>query len=87
MAKWGMDVEDVKSFAKLAKTKSDELETIATRLKGKLDGVDWTGPDAEKFRSEWDSNHAKNLKAISDALEQISKIAAKNALQQEQVSK
>ena len=44
------------------------------------------GPDADKFRSEWDSQHASNLKKVADALREAGDRAQKNAEQQQQAS-
>lgn len=87
MAAIGMDVEEVKAFAKLATAKARELELISTRLKGLLAGVDWTGPDATKFKEEWNTTHTKNLKEIADGLEKVAKSATANANQQQATSR
>ena len=87
MAMSGMDVGEVKKFATLAKQKATELDEISARLKTKLAAVDWTGPDATRFKDEWTKTHAKNLKAIADGLEQVAKSATANANQQENASK
>lgn len=87
MAKWGMDVENVREFGKLAEKKAQELEDVATKLKGLLSGVNWTGPDADKFRQAWTGTHEKNLKQIAEGLRKVSKSAIANANQQETVSR
>lgn len=87
MAMMGMDVEAVKAFAKVAAAKADELEGISSRLKGLLASVDWTGPDADKFKQEWNTTHTKNLKAIAEGLDKVAKSATANADQQSAASR
>ncbi|MFB2598752.1 hypothetical protein ACEXQE_13240 [Herbiconiux sp. P17] len=86
MAVWGLDVEQVQQLSKQLNTQSQQVQQILTTLTSALQSVQWTGPDAEGFRSEWNSTHTAALKQVIAALEDASQKAAKNASDQEATS-
>jgi len=86
MAVWGLDVEQVRSLSKQLNTQSQQVQQILTTLTTALQSVQWTGPDAENFRSEWSGQHTAALKAVIAALEDASQKASKNASDQESTS-
>ncbi|QJU55575.1 WXG100 family type VII secretion target [Herbiconiux sp. KACC 21604] len=86
MAVWGLDVEQVRSLSKQLNTQSQQVQQILTTLTSALQSVQWTGPDAENFRNEWNSTHTAALKQVITALEDASNKAAKNASDQEATS-
>ncbi|TAJ48220.1 MAG: hypothetical protein EPO52_08670 [Herbiconiux sp.] len=82
MAVWGLDVEQVQQLSKQLNSQSQQVQTILTTLTSALQSVQWTGPDAENFRSEWNTTHTAALKQVITALEDASQKAAKNASDQ-----
>ena len=86
VAIWGADVDQLRQLGNKLKAGAENIEQQRSQLKGALDGTDWKGPDADKFRSEWDSQHASNLKKVADALREAGDRAQKNAEQQQQAS-
>ncbi|CAD6011403.1 WXG100 family type VII secretion target [Agreia sp. COWG] len=86
MAVWGLDVDQVRSLGKQLNQQSQQVQTILTSLTAALQSVQWTGPDAENFRSEWSGTHTAALKQVIAALEDASQKAAKNAADQESTS-
>jgi uncharacterized protein YukE len=86
MAVWGLDVEQVRGLSKQLTTQSQQVQTILTTLTSALQNVQWTGPDAEGFRNEWNTTHTAALKQVITALEDASQKAAKNAADQEATS-
>jgi uncharacterized protein YukE len=86
MAVWGLDVEQVQGLSKQLNQQSQQVQTILTTLTSALQSVQWTGPDAENFRSEWSGTHTAALKQVIAALEDASQKAAKNAADQESTS-
>ena len=44
------------------------------------------GPDADKFRNEWNGEHMAALTRVSQALQQASQQATRNAADQESAS-
>jgi WXG100 family type VII secretion target len=86
MAMWGLDVEQVRQLSKKLHNKSEQVQEILTTLTSALESVDWKGPDAEKFRSEWKGTHTAALKNVINALNDASQKATQNANAQEQTS-
>ena len=68
MAIWGADVDQLRQLGNKLKAGAETIEQQRSQMKGALDGTDWKGPDADKFRGEWDSQHASSLKKVADAL-------------------
>ena len=52
-----------------------------------LEGTDWKGPDADKFRSEWNGQHVAMLAKVSQALQEAGEQASRNATEQESASR
>ena len=46
----------------------------------------WTGPDADKFKSDWNGQHVSQLKTVVSALRDAGQRAQRNASEQEQTS-
>jgi uncharacterized protein YukE len=86
MAVWGLDVEQVRSLSKQLNTQSQQVQQILTTLTSALQSVQWTGPDADGFRNDWNGQHTASLKQVIAALEDASQKAAKNASDQEATS-
>ncbi|WP_072804067.1 WXG100 family type VII secretion target [Rhodococcoides yunnanense] len=86
MAFWGQDIEQVQQLSRELNNKANEIQGVLTRLTSQLNGVQWKGPDADRFRSEWQGTHTAQLKAVVNALQQASQTASRNAQQQQQTS-
>ena len=86
MAIWGADVQQLKDLGSKLQAGASEIETQKSNLNKALHGTDWKGPDAERFRSEWDSNHMTQLSKVADALKEAGQKAKQNADQQDQAS-
>lgn len=86
MAMTGMDVAQVRALAKQMNSASQEVTQLAQRLTSALQSTTWVGNDKNRFESEWNGQHLKNLTAVSDALKTASQLATQNASEQEQAS-
>ena len=82
----GMDTVQVRSLATDMDTTAETLRTALGRLSGKLGQNIWHGPDASKFRSEWDGVHVKHLNTLILELKGAAELARKNATQQDTAS-
>ncbi|MGO4122346.1 hypothetical protein, partial [Arthrobacter sp. YAF16] len=65
---------------------SQEIDNQRSMLTKVLAGTQWLGPDAEKFRNEWNGEHVAALTRVSQALQQASQQANRNATEQESAS-
>lgn len=86
MAVWGQDVTQVRALAKQLSAKATEIQNIMQQLTSQLQNVQWSGPDAEKFRGDWQGQHMAQLKQVVNALNEASQRANRNAQQQETTS-
>ncbi|QCP00435.1 hypothetical protein FCN77_25415 [Arthrobacter sp. 24S4-2] len=87
MAIWGADIAQLKALGTKLQAGSSEIEKQKSQLTKALDGTDWKGPDADKFRSEWSGSHVTALAKVAQALQEAGKQATKNASQQEEASR
>jgi hypothetical protein len=87
MAFLGANTEQLRNLGTKLQAGSSEIEKQSNVLTKMLEGTDWKGPDADKFRSDWRSNHATALAKVAQALEEAGKQASRNAQQQEDASR
>ena len=86
MAIWGADIAQLKNLGPSCRLvrRNREAEVPADKV---LEGTDWKGPDAEKFRSEWDGQHVAALAKVAEALHEAGKQASRNATEQQSASR
>ena len=87
MAMWGADIAQLKDLGTKLQAGSAEIEKQKNMLARALQSTDWKGPDADKFRSEWEGQHANALAKVAQALEEAGKQASRNATPQEEASR
>lgn len=83
---WGADVQALRKLGTELKNKAGEVQTIQSQLTSLVSSTDWKGPDADKFRNEWNSTHVPNLKRLNSDLQQAGTRATANAQAQETTS-
>lgn len=84
---FGMEIEAVQRLAQNLQRASDEIEGIMNRLTPEVTNESiWRGPDATRFRSDWQSSHVPELRRVIEALRQASQAATTNAEQQRTTS-
>ena len=82
----GMDIEAGRQSATQIQQGSSELEQLTNTLTQSLEGFQWIGPDADRTRQTWQSEHRTALTKISQALQEFSTLINNQAQEQEQVS-
>ena len=82
----GMDIEAGRQSATQIQQGSSELEQLTNTLTQSLEGFQWIGPDADRTRQTWQSEHRTALTNISQALQEFSTLINNQAQEQEQVS-
>lgn len=82
MAVWGLDVQQVQQLSVQLNQKAQEIESILQSLTAALNGTQWVGPDATRFRNDWSGAHTSALKQVANALTDASNRAKQNAQQQ-----
>lgn len=86
MALEGADVEALRNVGQSMTSKADEIKQTLQNLDGQLKAVQWLGPDADKFRGDWQSNVMSRLMAVADALGEAGRNAVTQAQQQSDTS-
>ncbi|UVJ39540.1 WXG100 family type VII secretion target [Arthrobacter sp. CJ23] len=86
MAIWGADVEQLRGLGGKLQAGAEVILEQRSQLNAALNATDWKGPDSDKFRDEWTSQHAGNLQKVADALREASNNVKRNAEQQTQAS-
>jgi len=86
MAMWGLNVEQVKAFGNQLEQKAGDIENILTTLTSALEGTEWTGPDSERFRSDWSGQYSNALRQVAQGLKDTAQRARQNAQEQETAS-
>ncbi|WP_323809221.1 hypothetical protein [Arthrobacter sp. CDRTa11] len=82
MAIWGADVEGLRTLSTKLNGGAEAIEAQKNELNSRLEGTQWMGPDADKFRSEWSGTHMTSLSRVVDALREAGTRAGKNADEQ-----
>ena len=86
MAMKGMDVDAVKLLGDQMKRKGGDIETIIRDINSLVGQAQWEGPDAQRFRSDWQGTLQGQLKTVATALQGAGQSAMNNATEQEGVS-
>ncbi|OBF29131.1 WXG100 family type VII secretion target [Mycobacterium sp. ACS4331] len=86
MAFIGQDVEQVQRLATQLNSKAGDIENVISQLSSAVNSVEWKGQDAERFKSDWQSQHLPQLKKVVEALKNASQTAKRNAAEQQQTS-
>jgi len=84
---WGADVDQLRTLAQQFSKTADLLQQQSTQLSSQINNNPaWKGADAQRFRSDWNSNHRTLLQQTVARLQQESKVLLKNADEQEKAS-
>lgn len=87
MALYGADVESLRQLAQTFNNKSQVLDNdVNLALKALVSATDWQGSDGDKFKDDWDSVLAPQLRNAAQALAQAGWDLSRNADEQEQAS-
>lgn len=87
MALYGADVESLRQLAQTFNNKSQVLDNdVNLALKALVSATDWQGIDGDKFKDDWDSVLAPQLRNAAQALAQAGWDLNRNADEQEQAS-
>ena len=82
----GMNVDEVKRMSGQLSDAAEEITRIEQELTRGLEDVDWTGPDADRFRGQWSGEMVPALQQIMNAVNELGDTADRNAAEQEATS-
>lgn len=86
MAMFGMDIAQVRSLAQLLGQKASDIESLRSQVTSKLNSTEWKGPDADRFRNDWNGTLSSQLQNVVQQLREAQKRATQNAAEQESTS-
>ncbi|AEF36820.1 MULTISPECIES: WXG100 family type VII secretion target [Mycolicibacter] len=86
MAFKGADTEQLRGLASKLNSESSTIKGIVSQLTSAVSSVNWQGPDATRFKEDWNSNHVKALNTVAEALSAAATAANKNASEQDSAS-
>lgn len=82
----GMNVEEVRRMSGQLREAAEEITRIEQELTRGLEGVDWTGPDADRFRGQWSGEMIPALQQIMNSVNELGDSAERNAAEQDTAS-
>jgi uncharacterized protein YukE len=82
----GMDIDGVRNLAGQMDNTAAQIEQLMGALNGALDGIEWIGPDRERFVSDWHGTFVPQLTTVANSLRDTANAARINADEQEQAS-
>jgi hypothetical protein len=84
---YGADIVQLRALSKQLGASSARLAGAKGSLSGNLRGsTAWKGPDADRFRSDWEGTHSALLAKVIEALAAAGKAVAAHAEEQEKAS-
>ncbi len=83
---YGADVAQLRQLAKNLANGANQLDQLGQQLGSSIASSPWKGHDGDRFRSDWNSSHAKVLRAAAAGIQQASKALLQNADQQDRAS-
>ena len=86
MAQMGADPEQLDQLKAKFVSEAGKLDDVIRTIGSKVQEVWWKGPDADRFRGQWDSNYARQLRQIASDLKDAGQKVGRQATQQRQAS-
>ena len=86
MAQLGADVEQLEMLGRKFEEEAQKIETTVSTIASQVTAIWWHGPDADRFRNEWQTTYTSNLRQVIQHLQQAGSNCRTQATQQRQVS-
>lgn len=83
---YGADIEQMRQLESTLNQQAETIQTVITTIRTRLESTQWQGPDADRFRGEWNGTYTQNLNRVVQELRNTSGIVMRNRVQQEQTS-
>ncbi|WP_102144543.1 WXG100 family type VII secretion target [Mycobacterium hubeiense] len=82
----GADLDQMRALARTLTQAADRLEAAAATVTGQLSSLGWSGPDAERYRSQWHGESRTVIRHVVTALREAAQTVERNAAEQQQAS-
>lgn len=86
MTMYGADVDQLRSLAAHLDRAADQLDAHRTVLGSAIQQTQWLGPDAERFRGEWQARHSARVAESARLIRDTAATVRRNADEQERTS-
>ncbi len=78
----GQDPDEVDRLAVEFDGRATEIDELRAAIDGRIASSAWSGPDRDRFHSEWDASLAPSVAQAADALRAAAQTASANAAHQ-----
>ncbi|MGE0214234.1 WXG100 family type VII secretion target [Mycolicibacterium sp.] len=82
----GADIEELRNLVRIVNQAAERLENTAGEITGRLASTAWRGPDAERYRAQWQGESVALIRSVVAALRTAGATIERNAAEQEQAS-
>jgi uncharacterized protein YukE len=86
VAYYGIETEQMDQMGRQFESKAAEIQSLVAQLGRAVDGVGWSGPDADRFKTDWQGKHATELNAVSEVLRNAAQSIRRNMQEQQSAS-
>ncbi len=86
MAILGMDPVEVTNLANQFQTAANDINQLIQSITSALNSTTWSGPDQQRFSSEWNGSDVAALRKAAQDLEQEHQYLMMKVQEQEQAS-
>lgn len=83
---YGMDIQAGRDLATQMDNDGTTIEELTARLTSLLEQTPWFGPDADRFKSDWNGQYVPSLRQVVDALRANAEQMRRQAQAQEDAS-
>ena len=74
MAVYGGDLAQLEGLSSKFMGEIDIVDGLQTRITSSLEGTAWTGPAAERFRTQWSNDFVPALLRLKEALSESASV-------------
>lgn len=74
MAVYGGDLAQLEALSRQFLTEIDAVDGLQSRISGALETTAWSGPAAERFRTQWAQDFVPGLLRLKEALSESSSV-------------
>lgn len=82
MALVGADVEQMRTLARTLTRAAEQLDGMSREVTGRLSAAPWSGPDADRYRSQWHGESLAMMRGVASALRAAAATVDRNAAEQ-----
>ena len=86
MAQFGADVDQLDALARKFDEEAQKIESTVSVINAQVQSTWWQGPDAERFRNEWQTADTAALRNVVQRLQAAAADCRNQSNQQRQVS-